>query len=100
MSAGGPSLFESDTGLERASRPAIAADRPARSPERDAEYTLVDASQGLALNKSPYCPIIPLHKRLPKAWRDPIKVPPAKSVVLGHFDAFDRGCSCAGCRFR
>jgi hypothetical protein len=36
-----------------------------------------------------YCPIIPLHKRLPKSWRDPIKIPPAKSVVLGYLDAFD-----------
>ena len=36
-----------------------------------------------------YCPIIALHKRMPKTWRDPIKVPPAKSVVLGNLDAFD-----------
>ena len=36
-----------------------------------------------------YCPIITLHKRMPKTWRDPIKVPPAKSVVLGNLDAFD-----------
>ena len=36
-----------------------------------------------------YCPIIPLYKRLPKTWRDPIKVPPAKSVVIGNVDAFD-----------
>ena len=36
-----------------------------------------------------YCPIIPLYKRMPKTWRDPIKVPPAKSVVLGNVDAFD-----------
>lgn len=36
-----------------------------------------------------YCPIIPLHKRMSKSWRDPIKVPPAKAVVLGYLDAFD-----------
>jgi hypothetical protein len=36
-----------------------------------------------------YCPIIPLYKRMPKTWRDPIKAPPAKSVVLGYVDAFD-----------
>ena len=35
------------------------------------------------------CPIIQLHKRMPKTWRDPVKVPPAKSVVLGNLDAFD-----------
>ena len=41
-----------------------------------------------------YCPIVPLHKRMPKSWRDPIRVPPAKSVVLGYLDAFDPMCSC------
>ena len=36
-----------------------------------------------------YCPIVPLYKRMPKTWRDSIKVPPATSVVLGNIDAFD-----------
>lgn len=36
-----------------------------------------------------YCPIIALHRRMPRSWKDPIRVPPAKSVVLGYLDAFD-----------
>ena len=36
-----------------------------------------------------YCPIIQLHRRMPKTWKDPIRVPPARSVVLGNLDAFD-----------
>ena len=37
-----------------------------------------------------YFPIIPLHKRMPKAWNEhPFKAPPAKAVVLGYLDAFD-----------
>jgi hypothetical protein len=37
-----------------------------------------------------YCPIIPLHKKMPKTWRDgPIRAPKAKSVILGYVEAFD-----------
>lgn len=37
-----------------------------------------------------YCPIIPLHKRMPKTWRDsPLKAPSAKDVVLGYINSFD-----------
>jgi hypothetical protein len=36
-----------------------------------------------------YFPIIPLHRRMPKSWKDPVRAPAAKSVVLGYLDAFD-----------
>ncbi|MGC2530028.1 MAG: hypothetical protein WA639_19950 [Candidatus Acidiferrum sp.] len=36
-----------------------------------------------------YFPIIPLHKRMPKTWKDPVKAPEAKKVILGYLDAFD-----------
>ena len=42
-----------------------------------------------------YFPIIELHKRIPSAWKEPLSEhlaterPSAKSVVLGHIDAFD-----------
>lgn len=36
-----------------------------------------------------YFPIVPLHKRMPKSWKDPLQPPPAKSVVLGYLEAFD-----------
>src|SRR5713101_1813735 len=37
-----------------------------------------------------YFPILPLHKRMPATWRDePLKAPPAKSVILGYLKAFD-----------
>jgi hypothetical protein len=37
-----------------------------------------------------YFPILPLHKRMPATWRDePLKAPPAKSVILGYLNAFD-----------
>jgi len=34
-------------------------------------------------------PIIPLYKRMPKTWKDPVKAPEAKKVILGYIDAFD-----------
>lgn len=37
-----------------------------------------------------YCPIIPLHKKMPKTWKDgPLKAPKAKDVILGYIEAFD-----------
>ncbi len=37
-----------------------------------------------------YCPIIPLHKKMPKTWKDgPLKAPKAKKVILGYIEAFD-----------
>lgn len=36
-----------------------------------------------------YFPIIPLHKRMPKTWKDPFKAPEAKKVILGYIEAFD-----------
>lgn len=36
-----------------------------------------------------YFPIIPLYKRMPKTWKDPVKAPEAKKVILGYLDAFD-----------
>jgi hypothetical protein len=37
-----------------------------------------------------YCPIIPLHKKMPKTWKDgPIKTPKAREVILGYISAFD-----------
>lgn len=37
-----------------------------------------------------YCPIIPLHKNMPKTWKDgPLKAPKAKDVILGYIEAFD-----------
>lgn len=37
-----------------------------------------------------YCPIIPLHKKMPKTWKDgPFKAPKAKKVILGYIEAFD-----------
>jgi len=36
-----------------------------------------------------YFPIIPLHKRMPASWKDPLKAPPAQKVVLGYLEAFD-----------
>jgi hypothetical protein len=37
-----------------------------------------------------YFPIITLHKRMPKTWREkPLKAPKAKDVILGYIDAFD-----------
>jgi hypothetical protein len=34
-------------------------------------------------------PIIPVHKRTPKTWKDPVKAPQAKKVIFGYLDAFD-----------
>jgi hypothetical protein len=36
-----------------------------------------------------YFPIIPLYKRMPRTWKDPVKAPEAQKVVLGYLDAFD-----------
>jgi hypothetical protein len=37
-----------------------------------------------------YSPIIPLHERMPRTWRDRLlKAPPAKRVTLGYIEAFD-----------
>jgi hypothetical protein len=37
-----------------------------------------------------YCPIIPLHVRMPRTWRDkPLKIPLAKDVIRGYLEAFD-----------
>ncbi|WP_149356763.1 hypothetical protein [Comamonas testosteroni] len=37
-----------------------------------------------------FCPIIPVHKRMPASWRDgPWKAPQAESVVKGYLDGFD-----------
>lgn len=38
----------------------------------------------------PYCPIIPLHKKMPKTWKDgPLKAPKAQKVISGYIEAFD-----------
>jgi hypothetical protein len=34
-------------------------------------------------------PIVPLYKRMPSTWADPVKAPAAKSVILGYLGAFD-----------
>jgi hypothetical protein len=36
-----------------------------------------------------YFPIIPLYKPMPKTWKDPVKAPEAKRVILGYLEAFD-----------
>ena len=36
-----------------------------------------------------YFPIIPLYKRMPRTWKDPVKAPEAQKVILGYLDAFD-----------
>jgi hypothetical protein len=36
-----------------------------------------------------YFPIIALYKRMPRTWKDFLKAPPAKSVILGYLEAFD-----------
>jgi hypothetical protein len=37
-----------------------------------------------------YFPILPLHRRMPKTWREvPFKAPEAKKVMLGYIEAFD-----------
>lgn len=36
-----------------------------------------------------YFPIIPLHRRMPASWRDPVPPPPARDVILAYLDAFD-----------
>ncbi|HUD03903.1 MAG TPA: hypothetical protein VMR73_00210, partial [Candidatus Paceibacterota bacterium] len=37
-----------------------------------------------------YCPIIPLHKKMPKTWKEgPVKAPKARKVTLGYIEAFD-----------
>lgn len=37
-----------------------------------------------------YCPIIPLHKRMPATWKDgSFKAPKARDVISGYVDAFD-----------
>lgn len=37
-----------------------------------------------------FCPIVPLHKRMPKSWQDgPVRAPHARNVVTGYINAFD-----------
>jgi hypothetical protein len=36
-----------------------------------------------------YFPIVPLYQRIPKTWKDAIKAPEARKVILGYLDAFD-----------
>jgi hypothetical protein len=36
-----------------------------------------------------YFPLIPLYKRTPRSWKDPVKAPEAQKVILGYLDAFD-----------
>lgn len=36
-----------------------------------------------------FFPIIPLHKRMPASWKDPVRAPLAKPVILGYLEAFD-----------
>lgn len=34
-------------------------------------------------------PIVPFYKRMPITWKDPVKAPEAKKVILGYLEAFD-----------
>ena len=36
-----------------------------------------------------YFPIVPLYKRMPRTWAEPVKAPPAGSVLTGYLEAFD-----------